>query len=385
MEQTICVIAEISDGRIPPATDEAVAFARRLRALTGLKIRILALQPPGSGAADALAAATGLPVTVLVGPSLAAYGAEAWLAALMPLRESFAPAFICIPHTATGADYASALAVRLKAACITAVEGCRRDAAGVVFTRSLCKGKLKMDVASTADACVLTLLPGATAAAVPPDAGRATPGEGAALDALVLKPELPAGKDPAAGANTPPGQPQALPDVPVTVVPCDCAPVRTRPLGRIPAPETDLDLNAAEVVVAAGKGIGREENLEFIRRLAAIFPKGAVGASRLVCDAGWLPYPHQVGVTGKTVAPRLYLACGISGTIQHVTGMRGSRCIVAINTDPKAAIFQVAHYGIVEDLTTFIPLLLDLVETRETPRSRPRGEDGPGPANPKKS
>jgi electron transfer flavoprotein alpha subunit len=113
------------------------------------------------------------------------------------------------------------------------------------------------------------------------------------------------------------------------------------------------------VVVAAGKGIGREENLALIRRLAAIFPKGAVGASRLVCDAGWLPYPHQVGVTGKTVAPKLYLACGISGTIQHVTGMRGSRCIVAINTDPRAAIFQVAHYGIVEDLTTFIPLLLD--------------------------
>lgn len=384
MERTICVIAEMSDGRIPPVTDEAVAFARRLRGLTGLKIRILALQPPGSGAADALAAAAGLPVTALVGPALAAYGAEAWLAALMPLLDAFAPAFILIPHTATGADYAPALAVRLKAACITAVEGCRRVAAGVVFTRSLCKGKLKMDVASTADTCVLTLLPGATAAAGPPDAERAAPGGGAAPEALVLAPEPPGGTDPAAGVDTPTG-PQASPDVPVTVVPCDGAPVRTRPLGRIPAPVTDLDLGAAEVVVAAGKGIGREENLVLIRRLAAIFPKGAVGASRLVCDAGWLPYPHQVGITGKTVAPRLYLACGISGTIQHVTGMRGSRCIVAINTDPRAAIFQVAHYGIVEDLTTFIPLLLDLVETRETPRSRPRGKDGPGPANPKKS
>jgi len=367
MERTICVIAEISDGRIPPATDEAVAFARRLSGLTGLKVRILALQPPGSGAADALAAATGLPVTALIGPALVAYGAEAWLAALMPLLESFTPAFICIPHTATGADYAPALAVRLKAACITAVEGCRRDAAAVVFTRSLCKGKLKMAVASTADACVVTLLPGATAAAVPPNAERATPEEGAAQETPILTAETPGGKDPAAGTDTPTGQPQALPDVPVTVVPCVCAPVRTRPLGRIPAPETDLDLNAAEVVVAAGKGLGREENLALIRRLAAIFPKGAVGASRLVCDAGWLPYPHQVGVTGKTVAPRLYLACGISGTIQHVTGMRGSSCIIAINTDPKAAIFQVAHYGIVEDLTTFIPLLLDLVKMRETP------------------
>ncbi len=360
MERTICVIAEISAGRIPPATDEAVAFARRLRALTGLKIRILALQPPGSGAADTLVAATGLPVTALVGPALAAYGAEAWLAALVPVLEAMPAAFVCLPHTATGADYAPALAVRLKAACITAVEGCRRDAAGVVFTRSLCKGKLKMDVASTADACVLTLLPGVTAAAEPPDTGGATPGEAAAPEAFVLTPETPAGKDPAGGGDTPPGQPQVSPDVPVTVVPCDCSPARNRPLGRIPAPETDLDLEAAEVIVAAGKGIGGAENLGLIRRLAAIFPKGAVGASRLVCDAGWLPYPLQVGVTGKTVAPRLYLACGISGTIQHVTGMRGSRCIVAINTDPRAAIFQVAHYGIVEDLTTFIPLLLDL-------------------------
>jgi len=329
MERTICVIAEISGGRIPPVTDEAVAFARRLQTLTGLEIRILAPQPPGSGAAGTLAAVTGLPVTAIAGPALAAYGAEVWLAALVPVLESMSAAYICLPHTATGADYAPALAVRLKAACVTAVEGCRGDAGGLVFTRSLCKGKLKLDVASTADVCVLTLLPGAIATADPPDACKSPP-----------------------------------PAVPVTVVPCDCAPAGTRPLGRIPAPETDLDLDAAEVIVAAGRGVGREENLEFIRRLAAIFPKGAVGASRLVCDAGWLPYPHQVGVTGKTVAPRLYLACGISGTIQHITGMRGSRCIVAINTDPRAAIFQVAHYGIVEDLTTFIPILLDLRETR---------------------
>ncbi len=359
MERTLCVIAEFSDGRKTPVTDEAVAFARRLAAWTGLRVRLLALQPPGAGAADALAAATGLPVTALVGPALAAYSAEAWLDALVPVLESFSPGWIVIPHTATGADYAPALAVRLKAACITAVEGCRRDAAEVVFTRSLCKGKLRMDLAPTADACVLTLLPGATATAGPPDAEGAAPGEGAA-------PETQRGKDPAAGVETPTG-PQASPDATVTVVPCDRAPVRTRPLGRIPAPQTDLDLNAAEVVVAAGKGIGGVENLALIRRLAAIFPKGALGASRPVCDAGWLPYPHQVGVTGKTVAPRLYLACGISGTFQHVAGMRGSTCIVAINTDPRAAIFQVAHYGIVEDLTTFIPLLLDLIETRETP------------------
>ena len=124
----------------------------------------------------------------------------------------------------------------------------------------------------------------------------------------------------------------------------------------------------ADVVVAAGHGIGDRDNLDLINQLASIFAKSAIAGSRIVCDLGWLEYGCQVGVTGATVSPRLYLACGISGAIQHVTGMRGSEFIVALNKDPAAAIFQVADICVVEDLITFIPLLIETY--RKTSDSR---------------
>ena len=126
-------------------------------------------------------------------------------------------------------------------------------------------------------------------------------------------------------------------------------------------------ISEADVIVAAGQGFGEEENLELARQLAAVFPKSAIAGSRIVCDLGWLGYGCQVGVTGATVSPRLYIACGISGAVQHVTGMRGSGFIVAINKDPAAAIFQMADVCVVEDLITFIPILLETYQkTRDS-------------------
>ena len=115
----------------------------------------------------------------------------------------------------------------------------------------------------------------------------------------------------------------------------------------------------AEVIVSAGKGIGRKENLEIIERLAALFPKSAVAGSRSVCDSKWLDRDRQVGLTGSVVNPRLYIAAGISGSTQHIAGMRSSGFVVAINTDPNAAIFNVSDVCIVEDLKTFVPLFID--------------------------
>ncbi len=121
----------------------------------------------------------------------------------------------------------------------------------------------------------------------------------------------------------------------------------------------DADLEKADIIVAAGRGIGEEENLKLIQKVAAALPRAAVAASRPLCDLKWLPYSRQVGATGKTVAPRLYLACGISGAQQHLQGMQGSQMIVAINTDPRAAIFSYADYCIVEDVLTFLPVFLE--------------------------
>jgi len=121
------------------------------------------------------------------------------------------------------------------------------------------------------------------------------------------------------------------------------------------------DLQEAEVIVSGGRGLGKPENFSLIRKLAELLG-GAVGASRAVVDAGWIPSYHQVGQTGKTVQPKLYIACGISGAIQHQVGMRNSEVIIAINKDPEAPIFNIATYGIVEDLHRFLPALIDKLE-----------------------
>jgi electron transfer flavoprotein alpha subunit len=141
----------------------------------------------------------------------------------------------------------------------------------------------------------------------------------------------------------------------VTVRSFKCESLKTRSRG-IKQAEADMTgITEAGVVVSAGQGLGDKENVDLMYQLAALFTKSAVAGSRIVCDLGWLEYKCQVGVTGATVSPQLYIACGISGAVQHVMGMQGSEFIVAINKDPSAAIFQTADVCIVEDLTVFIP------------------------------
>ena len=328
LQSEIAVIAEIAAGRPAPVTLELIAFAKALSGYNSIPIHVFV---PGEGiapAAAALAALPGVSVTGLEGRALAAYSAEAWKFVLAPRLAVLKPRFICIAHDAMGADFGPGLAARLGAACITSVESFRMEKDDVIFSRSLLKGKMRMEIVPEAETTVITLLPGTFRREETPLTERG-------------------------GENG-----LAAPEAP-EVIPVNDLPLKTHPLGLLPAPDEDAGLAAAEVVVAAGRGIGSEENLALLRQLASLFSRPALGASRAVCDAGWLPCRFQIGQTGKTVAPSLYIACGISGALQHLAGMRGSRYIVAINRDPRAAIFQAADVAVVEELVAFLPLLID--------------------------
>ena len=138
--------------------------------------------------------------------------------------------------------------------------------------------------------------------------------------------------------------------------------IRTEVLERIQEAAGELvDLEGAEIIVSGGRGVGGPEGFKTIKRLADVL-KATVGASRAAVDADWIGHSHQVGQTGKTVGPKIYIACGISGAIQHIAGMSSSDCIIAINKDPDAPIFSIADYGIVGDLFEVVPALAEEIE-----------------------
>lgn len=283
---------------------------------------LLVLGEDPEKAAEMAAARFGLPVLALAGEGLHPAIGDAFAAALASTVLRVKPRFILLAHTISNMDVAPLLATKLKAACVTGVTGLEDGESGPIFLRPTASGKLLARISVNASCAVVTALPG----------GFPVP----------EKPSFPPGEIFREQAVTPGS--------------------RMRLLEELAPASADMGLSAADVVVAAGRGIGCTENLELIERLAALFPRSAVAGSRPVCDAGWLPANRQVGVTGATVTPKLYIACGISGVFQHVAGMIGSNLIVAINKDPGAPIFSVAHLGVVEDLTAFIPAFLEEAE-----------------------
>jgi len=319
MERKVLIIAEHREGRLTPAALETVSCALEIGSMLGTAPLIYMAGKEIEALAQETAERTGLSVTALEGEGFHLYNGEAYRAALADILIEQGPAFICIPHSAMGYDLAPALAVRLNASCITAVEAIVAEEETLSFTRSQWGGKVTARMAPLTDTVVLTVLPGAWH---PQPEGRRTPG-------------------------------------PVQILSNPLKAERSRTTGIRESGHSGFNLQEAEVIVSAGKGLGSEENLHLLHELAGMFPRSAVGGSRAACDAGWIDYGRQIGQTGKTVTPKLYLACGISGSTQHVAGMKGSRTVIAINTDAHAPIFGIADYGIVDDVTRFIPVLLE--------------------------
>jgi len=320
-QNIVWVIAEHSQNQVKAITYEVIAFATKVAAAIGAEVKVLVLGQSVEIQAKEISAATGCKVVGISCPSALVYNAEVYRALLKKFFETSAPRLILVPHTATGWDFAPGLAVDLSASNITAVFGFK-DERGPVFTRRICNGKIYEDVRPLEGAtAIVTVIPGA---------------------------EAPAERRPSASGS-------------VEIIEMDSPPVRAKTMRYVEAPPRSLNLQQAEVIVAVGRGIGAPEHIEIVRELARLFERGAVGASRPVCDIGWLPFGHQVGMTGQTVSPKLYIACGISGAMQHTMGMNKSDMIVAINRDKNAMFFSVAHFCILADLHKFIPVLIEKI------------------------
>jgi len=315
------LVVEHEGGKIRPISYELAAAAKYITELLGGNIIAWAIGPDRS-LAEAFAAQTGIDTILIMAPDSQTYAAEVYLAELPRQMLAHGVRWICIGHTARGAEFAPGVAVALEAACLAAVQSVMLENGRLIFRRATHNGKIFSHDASSTERTVITIQPGAFPWTSPPVAATG------AYSSIVAEQH----------------------------------PRLIRHLGYEPVDEPDRGLEAAEVIVAAGRGIGRRENLALVQKLAEVFPKGAVGGSRPVCDAGWLPYRRQVGQTGATVRPKVYIACGISGSPQHLYGMKESGLIVAINKDPEAPIFKSADIGVAEDAVDFVKALLSEIE-----------------------
>ena len=313
--KTILVIAEQRGGRLNRASWEVIAAAQQLAA--GDPITVVLPGGDVSVAGEELSAAAVAEVVLLQHAALEPHTPDGIVQALDAFVRGAAPSLVLLPHTYQTRDFAPALAARLGRTLITDCVGVR-DMGGRAFTRPMFQGKLVADVIPL----------GATPHLVSFQVGAYRADQAARGVA------------------------------PVRVVEAAVDPSRIRQQPDAPFQEAKgaVDLSQADRIVAVGRGIKSQENIALAEKLAAAL--GAeLAASRPICDAGWLPMERQIGSSGQTVAPKLYVAVGISGAIQHVVGMKGARTIVAINKDADAPIFEVADYGIAGDLFDVLPAL----------------------------
>jgi electron transfer flavoprotein alpha subunit len=316
----IWVVLEELDGRIRRISWEALAAAQQLGSLLNKPVNAIV---PGAKTESLSAEVAGKSVGKVVRIEhalLAPYTSDGFTAALEQFFKAEKPDFVVFPHTYQVRDYAPALAARMGQVLIGDVTSIGD---GPVFIRQLMQGRLSGEYRhSGSGTCFLSVQSGAFRA------DQVQPGN-AAVETFA--PAL------------------------------DPSHIRTRPGDPFRASSQTVDLGAAQFIVSVGRGIREAENLPLVQDLAAML--GAeIAASRPICDSGWLPIERQVGSSGQTVSPKLYLAVGISGAIQHLVGMKGSQCVVAINKDPDAPIFEVADYGIVGDLFEVVPALTEAIK-----------------------
>jgi electron transfer flavoprotein alpha subunit len=316
MGNNVLILAEQRGGALKKVAFELLGTGARLATGLGGHVEAALLGSGVGGLAGTLGPYGADKVYVVDDPALAAYSAEGYANTLAALIQRVQPAVVLVGATAMGKDLAPRLAARLGVGLASDCTALDLEAGRLLVTRPIFAGKALAKVKLAGSPQIATVRPNVQPVPTP-DTSKA------------------AAVEPA---------------------PAAVGTVRARVAEVVAAGAGEVDVAEATVIVSGGRGVGGPEGFAPISSLAKVLG-AAVGASRAAVDAGWIDHGHQVGQTGKTVTPNLYVACGISGAIQHLAGMKTAKVIVAVNKDPEAPIFKVANYGIVGDLFVVVPLL----------------------------
>jgi electron transfer flavoprotein alpha subunit len=325
MPDEILVFAEHQSGKLTRSTWEALAAGQRLAQDLAAEVATVILGANVLSLASELAAVALHEVLSVDSPLLADYTADGYTQALRDVILNSKPRLVVFSHTYQVRDFAPKLAAALDRGLVSDCLSYRKDGGRMVFVRQVFQGKFNADAEFVGEAPHLVSF---QAGAFREDSVH----RGTALAKITA--------------------------TPATLTP---EKIRAKPGERFREAKQAVDLTQAEIIVSVGRGIKAPENIELAKKLAEALG-GELGASRPICDSGWLPMDRQIGSSGQTVAPKLYLALGISGAIQHQVGMKGARTVVAINKDKEAPIFEVSTYGIVGDLFEIVPPLIEEIK-----------------------
>ncbi|HJW98990.1 MAG TPA: electron transfer flavoprotein subunit alpha/FixB family protein, partial [Terriglobales bacterium] len=320
MADTILVVAEQRDGKLNRVSMETLTAAQSIASEVGWSLEAAVMGVGIDAAVEEIAKVKLAKVYALESPQLERYTADGYVAALKQFISSKQPKVVLMPHTYQVRDFAPKLVAAMGRTVISDSVGFRSDGKKLVFTRQMFQGKFAADVSFSCD---------------PPHFATFQAGSYRG-DKVEL------------GASAAP--------IEKVAAQVDSSAIRVKPLEVFKEAKQAVDLTQAEIIVSVGRGIKEQKNIELAKALAEALG-GEIAASRPICDAGWLPMDRQIGSSGQTVAPKLYLALGISGAIQHIVGMKGARSIIAINKDSEAPIFEIADFGVVGNLFDIVPAL----------------------------
>lgn len=325
MPETILVVAEQHAGKLNRVSWETIAGAQAISSDMGWQVEAAAVGNGIGAAASELAGKKLAKIYAIESPALKDYTPDGFAAALKRFISDKKPHLVLMPHTYQVRDFAPKLATSLGRCLIPDCIGYKKDGNRLLFTRQMFQGKFAADVGFAAE---------------PP---------------YFVTFQNGAFRGDKAEAASPPAP------VETVAAKVDATAIRTKPHEWFKEAKQAVDLTQAEIIVSVGRGIKEQKNIEIAKQLADALG-GELAASRPICDSGWLPMDRQVGSSGQTVSPKLYLALGISGAIQHIVGMKGSRTIIAVNKDAEAPIFEIADYGVVGDLFDVVPPLIEEVK-----------------------